>query len=160
MKPEPLQLFFAHDWLLVAWVFGFGIAFALLGVDVFGWPRPLLSWLTVTWTSGICAFAVTGVLFGYISAMVVLGPLYEVRARVNGAPFRVGDEVQILIGEHRGTVAKVYEVWAERRQVRAELGELARKDVRDVFGETSVMRVASAGSVESVTVAPTARPRR
>ncbi len=158
MRPKPLQLFFAHDWLLAAWVLGFGVAFALLGVNVFGWPRPLLSWLTLSWTSGICAAAVAGVLVGYISAMVVLGPVYEVRARINGAPFRVGDSVQILIGEHRGTVTKVYEVWPERRQVRTELGELARKQVRDVFGEISVMRVASPERIEPVAAASTARP--
>jgi hypothetical protein len=37
-------------------------------------------------------------------------------------------------------VARIYELWKERGQVRVELGEAERNDVTDVYSETQVCR--------------------
>ena len=72
--------------------------------------------------------------------MFVLGPIMHGFARVNGSPFRVGDDVMILCGKHAGQRAKIYELWKERAQVRVELGEAERNAVTDVYSETQVCR--------------------
>ena len=61
--------------------------------------------------------------------------------KLNGSPFQVGDLVQILTGEHRDRIARVYDVWDERRQLRIELGEQECKDVTDVFDYFQICRV-------------------
>jgi hypothetical protein len=73
----------------------------------------------------------------------ILGPLYFGQALRNGAPFRVGESVRLLAGSHTGRVVRIYDVWAERSQVRVELGELARNRVEDVFSHVEVCREAT-----------------
>jgi hypothetical protein len=83
------------------------------------------------------------ILFIYLTlpcAWLFLGPLYHLRAKLNGAPFHVGDRVRILVGPHRNCVVQVYDVWSERNQVRVELGAQARAEVSDVFSCTQVYR--------------------
>ena len=80
-----------------------------------------------------CGFLVA-ILFGWF----VLGPYYMIRAKINGAPFEVGDRVRILAGPHRDRIATVYEVWESREQVRVELGEAAKVAVTDLFSEIAV----------------------
>src|SRR5207253_4613352 len=63
-------------------------------------------------------------------------------AKLNGAPFHVGDRVCILVGPHRGRVVQVYSV--ERRQIRVQLGEQAKKDSTDAFLFTKVCREGAA----------------
>jgi len=101
--------------------------------------------LGMTWF--LCLMIVAGVLglivAGIFGGILFLEPLYHWRAAKNGAPYRVGDEVLILAGAHRGRVARVYEVWSERGQVRADLGEQERQEVTDVFSEVAVCRPAA-----------------
>lgn len=68
-------------------------------------------------------------------------PFYKLAAKMHGAPYQSGDWVRILRGPHRNRVVRVYEVWSERNEVRVELGEKEREDVKDVFGYLSVRRV-------------------
>lgn len=78
-----------------------------------------------------------GVIFGVVILWQILG---RVAARIQGWPLGLGEEVVILTGEHRNTVAKVHEVWHERGQVRVDLGQELRVAVRDVFGAVEVCR--------------------
>ena len=64
--------------------------------------------------------------------------------KINGAPFHNGDMVHILVGKHRGKIARVYEIWEERKEVRVDIGEQAKKDVEDVYSYTEVCRESSA----------------
>jgi hypothetical protein len=78
---------------------------------------------------------------GAVLGMLVLGPLIRIFVNsLNGAPFQVGDSVQILIGPYRDRVVRVYEIWPSRGQVRVELGEQAEKSVKDVFWNFEVCR--------------------
>jgi hypothetical protein len=67
----------------------------------------------------------------------VLGPLV---ARLQGWPFAVGDRVWILSGPHKNTITAVYEVWAERGQVRVDLGPEPKRRVEDVYCAVVVCR--------------------
>jgi len=78
---------------------------------------------------------------GMIFGGVLLCPfVHVIGSKINGAPFREGDRVRILVGPHRDRIASVYAVWKERNQVRVALDEQAYKDVKDVFGLTQVCR--------------------
>lgn len=81
-----------------------------------------------------------GAAVGALVSRTLCGTLWNIRARVNGAPFQRGDCVQILTGLHRGRVARVYEVWGERNQVRVELGEQEKSETKDVFPHLEVFR--------------------
>lgn len=81
---------------------------------------------TIGWMVGV--FFLWGFLIGPIAA------------RLQGWPFAVGDRVCILTGPHRYTIARVYEVWAERGQVRVELGPKFEENFGDVFCAVAVCR--------------------
>jgi hypothetical protein len=121
---------------LVAVIFTGGAArvFVSAGVGPFGW-------LTFRSVVTIVSAGIIGLFVGVLSAMPVTIPLYQHRARVNGAPFRIGDAVRVLCGPHRGHVGRVYAVWAERGQVRVEVSDAARETVADVFSNTEVLKV-------------------
>jgi hypothetical protein len=80
-----------------------------------------------------CAFAV-------VPAPLILVPIFRLGAKLNGAPFHVGDPVRILVGPHRNHLTRIYEIWDERREVRVELDPQARESVKDVFEFTQVCR--------------------
>ncbi len=79
---------------------------------------------------------------GAIVGMMTLGPvIYHVCRFLNGGPYQAGDNVYILVGPHRGRVVTIYEVWNTRGQVRVDLGEQAKREVKDVFDDLQVCRV-------------------
>lgn len=93
-----------------------------------------------SWTQ-MLILAVAGAAIGAMLSWVVLKVLWHIRVRINGGPFREGDLVQIIAGREAGKIARVYEQWPSRSQVRVELGEAARKDVKDVFSYVQLYRV-------------------
>jgi hypothetical protein len=141
MPPTLTQRFFAQGW---PW----RITLLAGGIGMVAWTAPVLfpayhsSILGIVWF--VCLMIVAGVLgvivAGVVGGMFILGPLYRWWATKNGAPYRVGDEVLILAGAHRGRSARVYEAWSDRGEVRVELGENERRDVTDVFSNVEVCR--------------------
>jgi hypothetical protein len=131
-KDWPLKVYFAVVAILGVWV---AVVTCHPSVAMFrDWLYLLLF---------IVSIVVAPVLFCFLSlpcACMVLGPLYYFRARLNGAPFRVGDRVRILVGPHRDRIVQVYDVWGERRQVRVDLDAQTEKDVTDVFSFTQICR--------------------
>jgi hypothetical protein len=69
----------------------------------------------------------------------LLRPLYKARCLKNGAPFRVGDYVQILAGRHKGRVVRVYSEWRDD-SVRVELGNKEAEKFKDIFDALQVVR--------------------
>jgi hypothetical protein len=137
-----VKWFIADNWPLRLWM---GIVpFTVPAVVCWAarpWPWVLDSWLNAALFAGVLALAW---LVGWFSAIIfgwlLLGPLYYDQGLSNGAPYRVGDHVQVLCRFQRDKVGRVYEVWAERNQVRVELGEAARERVEDVFSYFEVCR--------------------
>lgn len=96
---------------------------------------------SIAWFSLMVVLSgVLGLLGSFLAAVLFLPPLYHARALLNGAPYAVGERVRILCGAHRGRVARVSEVWAERHEVRVELGAKEREAVEDVFSYVEVCR--------------------
>jgi hypothetical protein len=137
-----VQRFFADNWPIRLWLAVVPLA-APAAVCWFADPLPwaLAHWLNAALFAGLLALAWCA---GWFAALVpgwfVLAPLYFSRGLSNGAPYQVGDCVRVLARRQRGRVARVYEVWGERDQVRVELGEEARARFEDVFSYHEVCR--------------------
>jgi len=127
-KPSKINYFFAHGFKIATW--GTALLLGILTVW-FYWSFSL---------SGVIA-VFAALLFGWILGGVILWPLlFAIGNKLNGAPFRKGDLVRILVGQHRDNIARVYDVWTSRNQVRVELGEEAEQKMKDIFSFTEVCR--------------------
>lgn len=105
------------------------------------WPWLVSHWFNTVLFAGILVLAwVVGLFAAIIPGWLLLGPLYYSQGLDNGAPYVVGDSVRVLARRQRGRVTRVYAVWAERNQVRLELGEIAMERVGDVFSYVEVCR--------------------
>lgn len=86
---------------------------------------------TIIWIAlAIIPVAAAGWIAGLFFLWQFLAPI---AARIQGWPFKIGENVRVLSGKYKGTVARIYDVWFERGQVRLELGEPARSSCADVF---------------------------
>ena len=137
-----MQRFIADNWPARLWmgVVPFAVPAAVCWfVDPLPWL--LNHWLNAVLFAGLLVLAWgVGWFAVIIPGWLLLGPLYYSQGLRNGAPYRVGDYVRVVARRQRGQVARVYEVWAERNQVRLELGEVARERVEDVFSYLEVCR--------------------
>jgi hypothetical protein len=140
-EPE-VQRLIADSWPARLW----------MGVVPFAAPAAVL-WITNLWawlqSHGLNMLPLIALLFlawvvGWFGAIIpgwlLLGPMYHAQGLSNGAPYRVGDLVRVPARRHRNRVARVYEVWAERDQVRLELDDNQRERVKDVFSYFEVCR--------------------
>lgn len=136
MTPTKKQYFYAQNWPARIW---FAIVPALLAITLgrrldFDWSLSLRSagLAALLWALGWSVALLTG--------WFVLGPIYYGRGQLNGAPYKIGDRVHILVGEHRDRVLTVYEVWESRDQVRVDLGEDAKRATKDVYAYSEICR--------------------
>jgi hypothetical protein len=137
-----LRQFIADKWPARLWmaVVPFAVP-ALVAWIVDPLPWVLGHWLNAASFVGLLILAwAVGWFAAIIPGWLLLGPLYYAQGLSNGAPYRAGDHVRVLSRRQRGRVARVYEVWAERNEVRLELGEAARQRVQDVFSYFQVNR--------------------
>ena len=152
MKPTRLHYFYAYKWpvwicivvvpllcvALVARELGPPPAFFPLESDA----RSYLLLLACAWLLGWASCALLG--------PFVLGPISFHRAQLNGAPFQMGDSVEILVGPNRGRVVRVLEPLDGRAMVTVDFGEQAhsrRKGssrARNTFEETQLLKVVDA----------------
>src|SRR5262245_2694457 len=114
-----MQYIFAKDWPMKAY---FALA-ASLGISIVVAVCQPSTAMFRDWQFALLflvSIIVAPVLAFFLSlpcAFMFLGPVYFLRAKLNGAPFQVGDRVRILVGPHRDRVVQIYDVWTERRQV-------------------------------------------
>ena len=96
------------------------------------------------WRATLWAFVVfvlgarRGSFWGFLLWLLLSG-LHEKLARKNGAPFAVGDRVQILAGPRKGTVSRVYSAW-QGNTVRVRLGEREEENFKDIFSPHQLLR--------------------
>ena len=136
-----MQRFFVQDWPARLW---FLIVPLAIPICVWWLVRPWLveSWLNWVIFAGVLLLAwVVGRFGAIIPGWIILGPLYFDRGLKNGAPYIEGDVVRILSGRYRNREVRVWAIWADRNEVRVELGDEARNKVDDVFGYYQVCRV-------------------
>lgn len=123
----------------------FGTSAAVTALAFFGWylwlvfsfgiffqPQTILGVLSTAGLGGML-----GVLFVYQLTLSAL----NLQRRLRGFEVLVGFRVRILGGPRRGEVARVYELWEQRGEVRLELGEAAHLSVTDVYMAYQVRRV-------------------
>jgi hypothetical protein len=152
VKPSMGQSFFARNWPFRLWLAAVGVSAAIADVracepsfaSLQNWPFVLLL-LVVIVVAPVLAFFLS-----LPVAMLVLGPLYKIRARMNGAPFHTGDYVEILAGPNCGRIVEVEAIWKQRGQVVVDLGHPRQKGVQFAFGETQLCRAARPGSVSVI----------
>jgi hypothetical protein len=140
VKPKPSHYFFAQGWLL----FVGPVAMALLlgaGAGRIWWDGAPMPRVTAGAVVTVLCAAVGGLYASLLITIPMFVPLYEWRAKVNGAPFRIGDTVRVLRGRYRDQIGTVYAVWRERGQLRVDLGKPAKDRLEDVFWQTEVLRV-------------------
>ena len=96
--------------------------------------RSILSFTVVVVISPAIGFFL-GILFGAL----LLPPMYALRERLNGGPFKVGDSVQILIGPHKGMITQVVSPW-QGRSYRVKLDKESEKSFKDIFGADQLIK--------------------
>jgi hypothetical protein len=90
------------------------------------------------------AVVFVGAIIGFMVSWFVFKILRHIRVWINGGPFHNDDLVQVIAGPHAGETTTVYEEWPSRNQVRVDLGESERQNVKDVFSYVQLLRVKSA----------------
>ena len=135
MKPTRMQYIIAEGWLERVFHTVIPLLCALSVIRILKPTLELLSnW---SYLSRFTVIVLTVLMIGYLSALVIgwfiLGPIHYIRGLGNGAPFHKGDLVQILVAPHRDRLARVYEVWESRKQVRVELSAKEKEELKDFF---------------------------
>ena len=109
MKTTALQIFFAEDWLAKTWI----SAFVLTAVTVMTAKLlPTFAILGISFSSVLLGLSIlvggaVAYLVSLIAGSCILPPFYRIRERLNGAPYKTGDIVEILKKPHRGRLAQV-----------------------------------------------------
>ena len=141
-RSRPLQVFFLLLFVGVPLYFAYVVAGLLAHVyqplsDVWNLVR-LVFYVIV---AALLSFLLAIVAGSYLSGIFwpLLRPLYKARCLKNGAPFHVGDHVQILVGHHRGRVVRVYSGWRDE-SVRVEFGEKEKEQFKDIFDSIQLLR--------------------
>ncbi len=140
-RPTPTQRLFAQGWpervILPAVILWVGIGF----VRDTGYTFDLLpDWRATLWAFVVFVLGcAAGFLLGVFLLWLLLSGLHEKLARKNGAPFAVGDRVQILAGPRKGTVSRVYSAW-QGNTVRVRLGEREEENFKDIFSPHQLLR--------------------
>jgi hypothetical protein len=152
VNPQPTfcQRLFAGKWLFRLWFGSWSLAIVLLSLRASGFdPGQLKNWRTASLSLVITLLAAAlGWALAAFPGCLILAPILQARARANGAPFAIGDTVQILSGPHSGTIAPVYSTW-QGNQVRVHLGPAAADNYSDVFAPTDLLRVTHSPSEHS-----------
>jgi hypothetical protein len=144
MKPTRLQYVFAHSVTICTW--GGALALAVfVGRSLLRSPTQLLDKSFLFWF--VFEILISLALGWTLSGFFISPFVCTFVGKLNGAPFHVGDLVQILVGQHQDHVARVYDVWAERRQLRIELSEQERNDVTDVFDYFQICKLQNAEQI-------------
>lgn len=146
VKPTRLHYFFAQGWpatILLVVVLSIFVSLAVLALgpapQLVGFgaeARSYLFLLGIALLIGLCVSALLG--------PFILGPIYDRRAALNGAPFHIGDRVEVLVGRNRGSVARVSEVWESRGSLRVEWDNSVARQGRTTFGFAQVIKVSEA----------------
>ena len=82
----------------------------------------------------------SGLVVVTLGTMFIWGVLSFLSARIQGWPFRVGDEVVILTGRYKNTDTRILEVWEHNGRVRVDLGEDLECTGKDVYSAIQMCR--------------------
>ena len=138
-----LQRVIADEWPSKVWFVSAIAAGAWFTIAAFD-PTlsDILSWrFLVLFVPTSVAVLIVALGLSLIFGSVLVYPVYALQARLNGAPFAVGDRVRVISRRERGRISQVYSAW-QGNTVRIDLGEEAREKFDDIFGWHQIERVA------------------
>ena len=88
----------------------------------------------------IAAASILGFYAGVFLHIPFIVPLCRAQGLANGGPFKIGDTVQVIAGEHAGTVTQVYGK-GQFDANRIDLGEGVHDNFTDLFEDHQLFRV-------------------
>lgn len=144
VKPTRAQYFFASPWPNRIWFTAVPVLMAFwVGQFWAEFLEPLSSWWDFI---RFCWYVLVGLLLGFFVALfpgwLLIGPVFYYRELKNGAPFKVGDTVQILYGPHKGRISRVYST-GRGDTLRVELGAMEKDECKDIFSPDQLLREGS-----------------
>ena len=144
MKPRTLNKICAHP-KTIAFTLG-ACALDVVGYYSFG-EAPLQAitpnWQAMLFLVAIIIPAIT-LLGGLLGMLAFWLPIRIICSRINGAPLKLGDQVMILSGRHKGIIAEVYEITQGQggwELARLDLGMELKEQFRDIFEEYSLLKI-------------------
>lgn len=140
MQPTAFQRLFTDDKPLYFIMASGAVAMLAFAGSVLVSTVTASIWSIIQFIVLMSVAACLGAMLGTFPGEILLGIFLRWIEHRNGAPFHEGDEVIILSKRFPGRITRVYEVWAERHQVRVELDEAARRQVTDVYSYLDVCR--------------------
>jgi hypothetical protein len=152
-KPTRLQYFFASEtpgWIGCVLIILCGVgAGVMAGRAALTYLHPLSSWWNlVRFVLYVGVTSLLGLFLATFPGTFFVGvPLFQWREEVNGAPFKIGDTVQILSERHKGRIGQVYAIW-QYGSLRVYLGEHEKEERKDIFSAWQLLREGDAGIEE------------
>jgi hypothetical protein len=139
-RHSPIKLWWMVITVLVAFVmFRLG-EFSLASLA--RWPNTLVL-LGIIPGAPVAAVFITGITYGLFARLIWNPEKFVVRR--NGGPFKLGDNVRVLSGPHRGQTGHIYKLsggqdGTPEKFIHVALGDAAKIDYSDFFEHCQVMR--------------------
>jgi hypothetical protein len=137
MKAARYHYFIAHT-STFSMIVGVIAAISILLLALYGEGALVADYGVWLWI--LLATIPAGLIGLVLGVIFIWGSLSHVAARIQGWPFKVGEEVVILLGKHKNSVTRIYEIWDERGQVRVDLGKELKESINDVYCAVAVCR--------------------
>ena len=142
MKPSAMQLFFAEDWPARIWITAW-ISAATIGL-VKTVPFNAEAFRSLSFVATFVFLFLVVALIAYLVSIIlgciVLPPIFRWRERLNGAPYKVGETVEILCRPHRGTLGEITTVGDDRYGLWVKFEGSAQKSTHN-FPYTAICRI-------------------
>ncbi len=130
----------AISWVLVACGVNTLVIVGLAGQ--FTWPVLLFDLGMIIRMLLLCALVA---LLCFLPAILVSGPVLKMCRWYNGAPLRVGDQVCVLAGKHRGRITTVYDMTTGQGGqplAKVDLDAECKRTYHDLFDDFALLRTA------------------
>lgn len=142
-KPKWAQYFYASHFMLIVSVFFWilylsVISVYLLNSGIFSERGTEIVDLANS-VLIIILYLIIGVL-SWILFLIIISPVLVFRGELNGGPFRKGDMVIILVGQHKNKIVRVYEK-SQGNTVRVDLGEEIKLKFKDIYSPFQLLKI-------------------
>jgi hypothetical protein len=144
MTPSALNKICAHP-VIISWVLG---ACALnAGIVAYISRGLILSSVVSDWKTLLLLLLalIPSTLLGYLVGMFSYWPLVRIFcSKCNAAPLKVGDQVMVLKGPQKGSIAKVYQIIVGQggwHLARLDFGQERQTKFTDIFEEYAVLKI-------------------
>jgi hypothetical protein len=99
-----------------------------LGVNLLAWIACPLLIVPIT-------YLISGIL-----GVLIFPTIHHAVTRINGGPFKIGDDVEILSSRLNGKTGRIYQLW-QNNSFRVFIGDDYKKNLDDIFDGSMVKRI-------------------